>query len=69
LNGKGFKKLVNQNIAVKKGDKIIKVDRDFIESSGFNCITMMVVIDKNNFDFKFLTDGKVSKGTSVVATY
>lgn len=69
LKGKGFKILVNKNTAVKRGDKIIRVDTKLIGNSGFNCITMMVVTEPKDYKFTFQTKGMVSKGTSVVATY
>jgi len=69
LNGIGFKKLVDKNTAVKKGNKIISIDKNFIERSGYDCITMIIVTDTKNFDIPFHTDGTVSKGTSVIATY
>lgn len=69
LKGKGFKILVDKNTAVKRGDKIIQIDKKLIESSGFNCITMMVVTEPNDYKFTFQAKGMVSRGTSVVATY
>ncbi len=68
LNGKGFKKLINENSQVKKGKPIIKVDRHFIEKNGFDLTTMMIVIDDKGYKLSYQTQGNVSKGKTVVAT-
>ena len=69
LNGAGFRQLVHKGDNVKKGDKIIKVDKDFIESRGFSCITMMVITETSGYTLKFHTEGDAFRGVSMVVTY
>ncbi|OCN00046.1 hypothetical protein A7X67_11840 [Clostridium sp. W14A] len=69
LKGKGFETLAEKNTSVKRGDQIIRIDKEFIESSGLNCITMMVVTDPKDYHFTFQTEGIACEGASIVATY
>lgn len=49
LNGEGFKVLVQNNQKVRKGESIIQLDRQLIESHGVNLITPMVLTNSNEF--------------------
>lgn len=57
LNGEGFTAHVKQGDKVKKGDKIITLDRKAIEEKGKNTITPVVVTNMN-----VVTDIKVKEG-------
>ncbi len=43
LNGEGFKVLKEADAAVKAGDPVVKVDKAFVESKGYELSTMVVV--------------------------
>ena len=43
LDGEGFEAFVTQGDTVKKGDKLLKADLDFIREKGLNPQTMMTV--------------------------
>ena len=42
LNGEGFEVFVEQGKPVKKGDRLLRMDLDFIRSQGLNPQTMMI---------------------------
>lgn len=42
LNGEGFEVFVEQGQHVKKGDRLLRMDLDFIRSKGLNPQTMMI---------------------------
>lgn len=70
LKGKGFKKLVQENSKVKKGDPIIEVDREVMRENNINMITMMIITETNNFNLEFLQeDKKVSLEDVVIKGY
>ena len=48
LNGEGFEQLVQAGTKVKAGTPIIKVDREFIKSKGFNLIIPIVITNPDN---------------------
>lgn len=43
LKGEGFKLLQEQGNRVKKGEPIIKIDKEFIESKGYSLITPVLI--------------------------
>lgn len=43
LNGKGFTRLVEQGTKVKAGTPIVRVDKDFIEKSGYSLVTLALI--------------------------
>ncbi|WP_164918955.1 PTS sugar transporter subunit IIA [Caproiciproducens sp. NJN-50] len=69
MGGKGFKVLAAEKSQVKQGDPVIRVDKDFLENKGFNLITMVVVTDARDFQFRYSAEGTVQAGKSVLATY
>ena len=58
LNGKGFKKLINQGDKVKKGTPLIEIDRQFIKEQDINLITPMVVTNAANYEINVIDEGK-----------
>jgi glucose-specific phosphotransferase system IIA component len=69
LKGKGFKRFVNVNSKVKRGDPIIQIDKDFIEKEGYDTTALMILTNCNGYRITFSQEGMVKKGKSVVATY
>lgn len=58
LNGKGFKKLINQGDKVKKGTPLIEIDRQFMKEQNINLITPMVVTNAANYEINVIDEGK-----------
>lgn len=58
LNGKGFKKLINQGDKVKKGTPLIEIDRQFMKEQDINLITPMVVTNVANYEINVIDEGK-----------
>jgi glucose-specific phosphotransferase system IIA component len=69
LNGEGFQPIKGQGVKVKKGETIIKLDKNLIESKGYNLITMIVVTETNGYKFTFRNNEKVVAGKSVIAEF
>ena len=69
LKGKGFKRFVNVNSKVRKGDKIIQIDREYVRKEGYDTTVIMVFTACGDFKIKFSKEGIVKKGKSVVATF
>ncbi len=65
LKGEGFKTLVNQGDVVKAGQPIVKVDRDFIKSKGYDLTTMLIITDDNGMETKFKNISDVTRGTTI----
>lgn len=61
LAGEGFVTYVKAGDNVKKGDKLITFDRDFLETKGKSAVTPMVITNMDdkvkNIQKKFPTDG------------
>ena len=58
LNGKGFKKLINQGDKVKKGTPLIEIDRQYMKEQDINLITPMVVTNAANYEINVIDEGK-----------
>lgn len=43
LNGEGFTRLAEQGTKVKAGTPIVRVDKDFIEKSGYSLVTLALI--------------------------
>ena len=69
LNGRGFASKLKMGAPVKKGTEIVRVDREFILGQGYNPMTMMIFTNTNGHTMKFVTEGNVRKGRSVVAAF
>jgi glucose-specific phosphotransferase system IIA component len=69
LKGKGFRRFVNVNAKVKKGDPIIQIDREFIEKEGYETTALMIFTECNGYQITFSQEGAVKKGKSVVAVF
>ncbi len=69
LKGKGFRKYVSVNSKVRKGDPIIRIDREFVEDAGYDTTLIMVFTSIQDCKLSFVQEGIVKKGKSIVATY
>lgn len=70
LNGEGFTALKNQGDMVKKGEPIVKIDRELIQSKGLSLITPVVFTDMDvlkSFEAQLGID--VTAGETTVLTY
>lgn len=70
LNGEGFTALKNQGDMVKKGEPIVKIDRDLIQSKGLSLITPVIFTDMDvlkSFEAQLGID--VTAGETTVLTY
>lgn len=47
LKGEGFKLLVEERKKVKKGEPIIKIDKEFIEGKGYSLITPVLITNSD----------------------
>lgn len=52
LNGMGFKTFVQQGDRVKRGDKLIKVDFNYIKEQGFDETIMFIITNSMNKDIE-----------------
>lgn len=70
LNGEGFTALKNQGDMVKKGDPIVKIDRDFIQSKGLSLITPVIFTDMDILkSFEAQVGIDVVAGETAILTY
>ena len=70
LNGEGFTALKNQGDMVKKGEPIVKIDRELIQSKGLSLITPVIFTDMDvlkSFEAQLGID--VTAGETTVLTY
>lgn len=66
LNGEGFEAFVAQGDAVKKGDKLLKADLDFIREKGLNPQTMMIFPEAMNLEVIPIPGENVNENTAAV---
>lgn len=64
LNGEGFIAHVKQGDKVKKGDKVITIDKAAIEAKGKNTITPVIVTNMNIIEDIKIKEGKTSQGNT-----
>lgn len=70
LNGEGFTALKNQGDRVKKGEPIVKIDRELIQGKGLSLITPVIFTDMDvlkSFEAQLGID--VIAGETTVLTY
>lgn len=69
LMGKGFETYVSQGDTVKKGQKILKVDINYIKSQNLKCVTPMIITSSDNYDLEIHNVyGEVSTDTLTITT-
>ena len=70
LNGKGFKILVKEGQKVKPGTKLLKFDKSFIESEGFDTACVFVLTNCEDFpDVRFFTGQDVVQNETVICSF
>lgn len=69
LKGEGFNCHVKVGDKVKKGDKLMDMDRAFIESKGYNTISPCIVTNMDCISKFEIKTGNVSAKENVVITY
>lgn len=66
LKGEGFQVLVKVGDKVSKGDSLIKVDVDFMNSKGIDLTTPMIITDACDKEITVIGNDSVRKGESIV---
>lgn len=67
LQGDGFISEVSQGDIIKKGDTIIRFDREQISSKGIDCTTMIVILNKDEFsNINCIVENNVVAGQDTV---
>lgn len=70
LKGEGFKLLVEQGRRVKKGEPIIKIDKEFIESKGYSLITPVLITNPDRVkDINCIVGLNVEAGKDSIYKY
>lgn len=67
LNGEGFKVFAKKGDIVKAGQKIVKIDRDFIKEKGLSTTTMLVITEPvEGIEYNFCDYGSKNKGEIIL---
>lgn len=72
LEGEGFEALVSVGDKIKKGQNIIKFNKDYIESKGYNIVTPIIITNYNDFksmEILVSDNKKISSGDNIVKLY
>lgn len=70
LKGEGFELLKKQGDRVKKGEAIIKINREFIEGKGYSLITPVLITNPDVADdIKYNVGCNVNAGQDKIFTY
>lgn len=70
LEGRGFKRLVDEGKKVKAGEPIINIDRKFIEEGGYSLITPILITNPDNIrEIKYNTNLQVEAGKEEIIIY
>ena len=68
LNGEGFEILVEEGAKVKKGDALMKIDRDYVKSHAPSLVSPILCTDlKENEKVRLLKTGAVKAGEDLFA--
>ena len=62
LKGKGFESMAKQGDDVKAGQPIVKIDREFVKSKGYDISTMLIITNDQGKNLTFKDFGKKSSG-------
>ena len=67
LNGKGFQPLVKTGDTVKKGQALLKFDRNLIQEAGYSLVTPVIITNTDDYASVLATDTKtVNAGDSLL---
>lgn len=69
LNGEGFSGHVTNGTKVKKGDKLITADLEFIKSKNIPTVAIFVVTDAQGKKLSITSDKTAVKGDTTIITY
>lgn len=70
LEGKGFKRLVEEGEFVRVGEPIIIIDKEFIEAQGYSLITPVLIINMDEVkDIQYKTGFNAISGKDTLFTY
>lgn len=69
LGGKGFRAYVHQGDKVEPGDRLLEIDSNFIKKQGYDLTIMTIFTNEDCYQLKVSTDGYVTGGSTIVATY
>lgn len=62
LHGKGFERICKNGANVKKGDKLVQVDLNYLKSSKKSIITPVLIADTTEVEITDRASGEVKKG-------
>ena len=70
LQGEGFQALAKQGRRVKKGDPIVRINRDFIKNKGYSLITPVLITNLDSVsDIQYTSGVHVEAGKDNIYTY
>ena len=68
LDGKGFESFVKEGDTIKKGDKLLSVDLEFVKANAPSIVSPIVCTAlEDNQQVRLLTTGEVKAGEDLIA--
>ena len=68
LENKGFELLVSNGQSVRKGDPLMKIDRNYIKNEGIDDTIMFIVTNSNGKTITFESKGTVNSAENIIGT-
>ena len=68
LNGKGFQPLVKTGDTVKKGQVLLKFDRNLIQEAGYSLVTPVIITNTDDYAAVLTTDTKTANAGDLLLT-
>ncbi|MEY8353489.1 glucose PTS transporter subunit IIA [Lachnospiraceae bacterium 54-53] len=65
LAGKGFTAVAEQGKRIGAGEPVVKVDRDMIQSEGYDLATILIITNANGKDIRFGNMSDVKRGDNI----
>ncbi len=66
LNGKGFYVKAEQGKRIRAGEELVSIDLDYLKTTGLDLSIMMIFLDTNGKEIKFMEYGNVVQGKTTV---
>lgn len=66
LNGQGFEVLVKENIRVKQGQPILRIDRELMTQQNIDLTTSMIITNTGDYQLSFMVYGEVTTSSPVM---